>query len=44
MATGNPVVKTLIEYNSNSSKEKNEKAKEQIDIEFTEQNTDLENW
>ena len=42
MATGFLVSKTLIEYNRNSLEE-NEEEKEQIYIEFTEQNTDPEN-
>ena len=37
-----PVNKTLIKYSSNSL-ENDEEEKKQIDIEFTEQNADLEN-
>ena len=37
MATGRPVAKTLIKYNSNSLEE-NEEEKESIDTELTEQN------
>ena len=40
MATGLSVAKTLIKYNNNSLEENDE---ETIDIEFTEQNADLEN-
>ena len=37
LATGLPVAKALIEYNSNSLEENNEEEKELIDIEFIEQ-------
>ena len=40
MATGRPVAKTLIKYNSNSLEENDEEEKELIDIELTEQKTD----
>ena len=39
MATGKPVAKTLIKYNSNYLEE-NKEEKKQIDIEFTEQKVD----
>ena len=39
MATGRPAVKTLIKYNNNSE-QNDEKEKEPIDIEFTDQNAD----
>ena len=42
LATGLPVAKTLIKYNSNNLK-KNDKEKDPIDIEFTEQNADPDN-
>ena len=38
LATGLPVTKDLIKYNSNSLEENNEVEKEPIDIELTEQN------
>ena len=37
MATGRPVAKTQIKYNSNSLKKNDEEEKEPIDIEFTDQ-------
>ena len=37
LATGLPVAKTLIKYNSNSSEEKVEEKKEPINIELTDQ-------
>ena len=37
MATGKPVAKTLIKYNINSFEENDEKEKDPIDIELTEQ-------
>ena len=40
MTTGLPVAKTLIKYNSNNLEENDEKEKDPIDIEFTEQKTD----
>ena len=40
MATGRPVAKTLVKYNSNSSEENDEKEKEPIDLEFAEQKAD----
>ena len=40
MATGRPVAKTLIKYNSSCSEKNDVKEKEPIDIEFTEQKTD----
>ena len=42
MATGRPVAKTLIKYNSNNSEEKDEKEKESINIERTELKTNPE--
>ena len=43
LATGRPVAKTLIKYNSNSLEKNEEKEeKESIDIEFTEENSDPE--
>ena len=42
MANGRPVAKTLIKYNINNSEEKEEKEKEPINIEFTEQKADPE--
>ena len=42
MATGRPVAKTLIKYNSSCSEKNDEKLKEPIDIEFTDQNADPE--
>ena len=41
-ATGLPVAKALIKYNSNCLEEKDEVEKEPIDIEFTEQKADPE--
>ena len=43
MATGLPVAKTLIEYNCNDLEESEEKEKEPIDIDFTEQKAGPEN-
>ena len=43
-ATGFPVAKTLIKYNSNNLKENEEEEKEPIDIEFTEQKQILKLW
>ena len=40
MATGRPVTKTLIKYNSNSLEENDEEDKDPINIELTEQKTD----
>ena len=40
LATGRPVSKTLIKYNSNSLEENDEEEKEPIDLEFAEQKTD----
>ena len=37
MATGRPIAKTLIKYNNNRLKEKDEEKKEPINIEATEQ-------
>ena len=42
MATGRSVAKKLIKYNSSCSKKNDEKEKEPIDIEFTDQNADHE--
>ena len=42
LATGFPISKTLIKYNSNSLDENNEIEKEPIDIELTEQIADPE--
>ena len=42
LATGRPVAKTLIKYNKNNSEENDEKEKELMDIEFTDQNADPE--
>ena len=42
MATGLPVSKTLIKYNSNSLEANDEEEKEPIHIEFTEQIADSE--
>ena len=42
LATGRPVAKTLIKYNRSCSEKNNEKEKEPIDIEFTDQNSDPE--
>ena len=42
MATGRPVVKAIIKYNSNCLEENNEEEKEPVDAEFTEQNAGLE--
>ena len=39
LATGRPVAKALIEYNSNSLEENDEEEKELIDIELIEQKT-----
>ena len=41
-ATGRLVAKTLIKYNSSCSEKNDEKEKEPIDIEFTDQNADPE--
>ena len=38
MATGRPVAKILIKYNSNNLKESDEEEKDSINIEFTEEN------
>ena len=43
MATGLTVAKTLIKYNINNLDENDEEEKESINIEFTEQITDLYN-
>ena len=40
LATGLPVLKTLIKYNNNSLEENDEKEKEPIDLEFVEQKAD----
>ena len=42
MATGLPVAKTLIKYNSNSLEKNYEEEKELINIEFTEQKANPE--
>ena len=42
MATGRPVAKILIKYNSSCSEKNDEKEKEPIDIEFTDPNADPE--
>ena len=42
MATGRPVAKALIKYNSSCSEENDEEEKEPIDIEFIKQNSDPE--
>ena len=42
METGRPVAKTWIKYDSNSSEKNDEKVKEPIDIELTDQNADPE--
>ena len=41
MATGSPVAKTLIEYNSNNLEENDEEEKKPINIELTEQKQNL---
>ena len=43
MATGIPVAKTLIKYNSNDLEENNEEEKESINIEFTNWKANPEN-
>ena len=43
LATGRPIAKTLIKYNSNNLEENDEEKKEPITIEFTEQKTDPNN-
>ena len=43
MATGSPVTKTLIKYNSNSLEENDEEDKDPINIQLTEQKTDSYN-
>ena len=42
LTTGRPVAKTLIKYNNSCSEKNNEKEKEPINIEFTDQNADPE--
>ena len=42
LATGRPVAKTLIKYNSNSLEENDEEEKDQINIELTSKKTDPE--
>ena len=43
MATGRPVAKTLVKYDSNSLEENDKEEKEPINIELTEQKTNSDN-